>query len=95
MALFLSFVALQYLSSWASELSYVVPSKSELRVSSGLSYMVPSKSELRVSCGLSYMVPSKSELCVSCGLSYVALLMSFVALQYPSSGAPELSYVAL
>ena len=58
-------------------------------------YMVPSKFKLRVSFELSYLVPSKSELRVPCGLSYVALLLSFVALQYPSSGDPELSYVAL
>ena len=73
----------------------MVPSKSELCVSFGLSCLVPSKSELCVSCGLSYMVPSKSELHVPCGLSYMAFLLSFVALQYPSFKAPELSYVAL
>ena len=54
----LSYVALQYLGSWAPELSYVALSKSKLHAS----------------CELSYIVPSKSKLCASCGLSYVAIL---------------------
>ena len=87
----LSFMSLQYMSSWAPELSYValLLSFMALQYLSSwaliLSDLVPSKFELRVSCGLSYMVPSKPELRASCGLSYVALLLSFMALQYLSS----------
>ena len=91
MALLLSCVALQYLSSWAPELSYVA------FLLSCMALQYPSSLALELSYVallLSYVALRYPSSLVP-ELSYMALLLSCVAFRYPGSLAHELSYVAL